>query len=377
MEKKMKIGILTQPLHFNYGGLLQNYALQQVLRKYGYDAETIDWDVPDSVREKLYRIKMSFLNRLFPSKYQRPAYRLSQNEKKIIWQHTRHFVDEYIVRSKTAKSEKEIRSIAKKNGYSAFIVGSDQCWRPLYNVFLNSMYLNFVDNQEYKEIAYAASFGTDKWEYTDSQTRICSNLAKKFNLITVREDTGVILCEKYLGVKAFHVLDPTLLLDKKYYIELIEKEQEKESEGSLFYYVLDPTKRKMDFINRVSTNLGLQSFKEDIRDNIDNCIYPSVTEWLRAFMDAEMTIVDSFHGMVFSIIFNKPFWVISNSKRGTSRFTSLLKQLGLEDRLIDEESFEKVDYKKEINWLEVNAKIGVLKTHSIQLLLEGLGGGFE
>ena len=71
-------------------------------------------------------------------------------------------------------------------------------------------------------------------------------------------------------------------------------------------------------------------------------------------MDAEMTIVDSFHGMVFSIIFNKPFWAIGNVSRGMSRFTSLLKMFHLEDRLLDADNLDDVDFSKPIDWTMVN-----------------------
>ena len=90
----------------------------------------------------------------------------------------------------------------------------------------------------------------------------------------------------------------------------------------------------------------------DVKNRIEDCVFPSVTSWLRGFMDAEMVIVDSFHGAVFSIIFNKPFWVIGNSKRGNARFESLLGLYGLEDRMIT--PGDSVDWGKTIDWDRVN-----------------------
>ena len=89
-------------------------------------------------------------------------------------------------------------------------------------------------------------------------------------------------------------------------------------------------------------------------------------------MDSKLTIVDSFHGMVFSIIFNKPFWVIGNVKRGMTRFTSLLEQLGLEDRLITVEDLEKVDLLQPIDWIKVNALKDKKKNESLALLFNAL-----
>ena len=88
--------------------------------------------------------------------------------------------------------------------------------------------------------------------------------------------------------------------------------------------------------------------------------------------DAEMTIVDSFHGAVFSIIFNKPFWVIGNEQRGMARFTSLLKMFHLEDRLVDEADLDNLDFHKAIDWNEVNSILEEKRRASKELLLENL-----
>ena len=105
---------------------------------------------------------------------------------------------------------------------------------------------------------------------------------------------------------------------------------------------------------------------------IEDCVFTGVTAWLRAFVDAEMTIVDSFHGMVFSIIFNKPFWVIGNAQRGMSRFTSLLKVFHLEDRLLDTEHLDEVDFSKSIDWVRVNAILEEKRNECKLLLLNKL-----
>lgn len=378
----MKIGILTQPLHANYGGLLQNYALQQVLLRAGHEVETIDWTPSNkSLRNRLSRIKWALLSTLFRNKFQKPRYQPTDKEKRIIQQHTNQFIDSYIHRTKIISSIDGFSYQAKIGKYDAYVVGSDQCWRPRYNAFLSAMFLDFVKEEKAKRIAYAASFGTDQWEYSPEMTAICASLAQKFDFVSVREDSGVRLCKDYLGVDAVHVLDPTLLLNKDDYINLIEAEKEPQSRGTLFNYILDPDANKTAFINKVAKEKGLQSFqvlpkcqaetrtKEDIKNRIDDCVFPGVTTWLRAFMDAEMTIVDSFHGMVFSIIFNKPFWVIGNANRGMSRFTSLLKVFHLEDRLLDANHLKDVDINLPIDWSSVNAILEQKRNECKNLLL--------
>ena len=138
---------------------------------------------------------------------------------------------------------------AKEGNYDAYVVGSDQCWRPRYNAFLSSMFLDFVKGEKTKRIAYAASFGTDQWEFTQEMTSICVPLAQKFDFVSVREDSGLKLCKEHLGVNAVHVLDPTLLLTKEDYTHLIKAENEPQSKGTLFNYILDPDAAKSAFIN--------------------------------------------------------------------------------------------------------------------------------
>lgn len=381
----MKIGILTQPLHANYGGLLQNYALQQVLLRAGHEVETIDWYPSyNSLRERLYRVKRAMLSVFFPEKYPKLRYKITEEERKVIQRNTNHFISTYIHHTKTIMFKDGFSHQAKEGNYDAYVVGSDQCWRPRYNTFLSSMFLDFAKEEKTKRIAYAASFGTDQWEFTQEMTSICAPLAQKFDFVSVREDSGVKLCKEHLGVNAVHVLDPTLLLTKEDYIRLIEAEKEPKAQGTLFNYILDPDTVKSAFINRVAKERGIKSFqvlpkyqeetrtKEDVKNRIEDCVFPGVTSWLRAFMDAEMTIVDSFHGMVFSIIFNKPFWVIGNANRGMSRFTSLLKVFHLEDRLLDANHLKDVDINRPIDWPSVNAILEQKRNECKNLLLTEL-----
>lgn len=380
----MKLGILTQPLHTNYGGLLQNYALQQILIRAGHDVETIDWKYKDGLYAILYIAKAYVFSLLFPQRYKAPNYMPTAKEKSIIQKNTNHFIDTYLKRTTPVSSLNGFQERGDKGCYDGFVVGSDQCWRPIYNPFLPAMFLCFAKDKKIKRVAYAASFGTDQWEFKPSTTKLCADLIQKFDLVTAREDSGVKLCKDFLGVEASDVLDPTLLLTKEDYIKLIEAENEPQSAGTLFNYILDPDSKKTDFINRVSDELGLKPFqvlpkcqaetrtKDDVKNRIEDCVFPGVTTWLRAFMDAEMTIVDSFHGMVFSLIFNKPFWVIGNVERGMSRFTSLLKLFHLEDRLLDVSELDKVDFKRPIAWNIVNDMLDKKRIESKKLLLDAL-----
>ena len=385
----MKIGILTQPLHNNYGGILQNYALQQILTRSGHQPQTIDWGKSNGLRSALYRLKIRILSLLRPSKYARLKYLPTKREQAIISRNQNAFIQKYINRTRTLCSREAFAKQASAGAYQAYIVGSDQCWRPCFNVFLSSMFLDFVqDRNDVRRMAYAASFGTDEWEFTPEQTAQCRPLAAKFDMVTVREDSGVQLCRDHLGVDAIQVLDPTMLLTKEDYIALIEAENEPKSPGKLFNYILDPTEKKTAFIRRAEQHTGLKSFqvlpkcqvetrtRDDVKHRIEDCVFPSVTAWLRAFHDAEMTIVDSFHGMVFSILFNKPFWVIANPRRGTTRLTSLLRLFHLEDRLLPADRLDSLDpaeLSREIDWGRVNGILERERERCLRIICDWAG----
>lgn len=383
---RMKIGILTQPLRNNYGGLLQNYALQQVLKGMGHQAETVDWlEEYSKLRIMLARAKNTLLS-FIRKDVERPRYKPTAAEAAVIARNTRRFVERHIcVCPRHVTHQEDFRSVDRQFGYDAYVIGSDQVWRPGYNAFLTSMFLDFTAGREdVKRVAYAASFGTSNWEYSPQMTEECSQLAKRFGLITVREESGITLCREHFGVDAWLVLDPTMLLGSEDYEQLVADEQEPESPGTLFHYILDPSDEKRGLIERIAGLQGLKPFtvmpryhaekctKLNVKHHIEDCVFPPVTSWLRGFMDAEMTVVDSFHGAVFSIIFNKPFWVIGNSKRGNARFESLLGLLGLRDRMVSIDCASPAEWGKPIDWQSVNAILRREKEKSLALLKQGL-----
>lgn len=382
----MKIAILTQPLKSNYGGVLQNYALQTVLKRLGHEVVTLDWGEKRSLRAILGWYYRWLKHKILPTKFVAPPRMKSLKERKFVSQRIFRFVDKYISRIQPPiTTASAFRNIADAEQFDAYVVGSDQCWRPGYNQFLSSMYLDFVcDLNDIKRVAYAASFGTDKWEYKEKQERTCRDLVKKFDMVSVREKSGVKLCNEHFGVNASHVLDPTLLLIAQDYVSVVDAENEPQSKGTLFTYILDMDEGKASFVKRVEKETGYLAFKvqpeiveeertvEDIRKQPEKCIYPSVTSWLKAFMDAKMVIVDSFHGMVFSIIFNKPFWVLGNLSRGNERFKSLLSILELDDRLIDASRFDFSNVYRKIDWAKAQRIIDTEREKSLKMLMGAL-----
>lgn len=349
----MKIGILTLPLHTNYGGLLQALALQTVLEYLGNKVIIINREYPKKKCPLFLTLKESLKQLLDKYVYN---YKITS------------FVSDNYHKSRELNNDETFSKYIKESDFDAIIVGSDQVWRPQYSPNIFNYYLDVTEGMNMKRISYAASFGVDEWEYSHKETEKCSILARLFDAISVREKSGIKLCKEYLGVNACLVLDPTMLLNKEYYIALTQKYKEPMFKGNLFCYVLDNDAAKNNLISTVINELGLRPFY--CSDPHGREIRPSVTQWIRGFMDADMIVTDSFHGTVFSIIFNKPFWVIGNERRGLSRFESLLKLFGLENRLIQTDN--PVDLKSQIDWDGVNARINEMRSYSLTFLKNAL-----
>ena len=373
----MKIGILTLPLYYNYGGIMQAYALQKCLNELGHESTIINY--PFKIHEPSnYIIAKRIVKKIlgkdigyyvdFERRYNKWLPRMKS--------HTDSFIRKYIKLSSPLKSYNEIQ----ESDYDAIVVGSDQIWRPC--MFQNDpaiAFLSFAEKWKIKRVSYGASFGTDVWEYTESQTVRCRELANLFDAISVRETSGVKMCHEILGIEAVQVCDPTLLLDQELYYNLIQDNNTPISEGSLFNYTLDITEAKSSLITFIANEKNLIPFKVNATDNniycpIEDRIARPVESWLRAFHDASFVVTDSFHACVFSIIFRKPFVAFANKERGLARFESLLGPLGLIDRLVENIS----DYKKipsDIDYDVVGVKLLKLRDKSLSFLINTFSYG--
>lgn len=331
----MKIGILTITPNIGYGGIMQAYALQTILKKLGNEVEIINY------RHKIgYKTKAKFfLKSVYKVFIKGEFAKFSLNDDYLYRaQKVSKFHQKYLNLSELVKTSKEFRCLANRK-YDCIIVGSDQVWRPQYVVNIYDYYLDGIRKGVYK-MSYAASFGVNEWQYSKEQTRRCTKLLKEFGYISVRERSGIKLIADNLSenFKVDWDLDPTLLIYQNDYASLIQNVPK--NKNTLFTYILDPTFDKSQVVNKISKelNLGINEFNTRAENGmgveLKLRVAPPVETWISGFRDADFIVTDSFHGMVFSIIFNKPFVVYINPNRGTERFTSLLSMLGLLDRMI-------------------------------------------
>jgi len=356
----MKVGTLTLPLHVNYGAVLQAFALHKALEKAGHEPILLD------IRSSIYK-RNDFLSCL--SFIKSTASRFKKNEP----EYGNILFEDFI--NRTLNKTTRIRFYFQLNRflkYDAYVVGSDQVWRSEFALNIELFYLDFVKKGSLK-LSYAASFGKAEWTYNPEQTNNCRRLLRKFDAVSVREESGKNLVKSKLYGEAIHVLDPTMIIDLDEYNKLIEEKSDSLfGVDDVFCYVLDLNTEKQRLISSFCSHKSLNGVicnegKTD-KDKI------SIENWLQGIRDSEFVITDSFHGMVFCILFEKEFVVLANNKRGYERFSSLLGQLGILERLLDEslldnfsiESMHQIDYKK------VNCKLDEMKKLSITFLQKNL-----
>lgn len=376
----MKLAILTLPLHTNYGGILQAYALQTVLERLGHEVVVLNrpllppyiplWKAPLVYGKRLAK-KILIDHSIIVFYEWRRRIRLYITSHEPI-RFTRAYIHNRWMNSPVDLRPDEVDGI---------VVGSDQIWRPAYlrgwcrN--LADGFLRFARDWKVKRWAYAASFGVDTWEFPAEQTPEYAELAQLFEAFSVREDTGVALCREYLHVEAQHLLDPTLLLTPEDYQALIAVCPRRLSPSvphRLTTYILDPSPEKQSLIEQIANERGLTPQRVGLPVNENNRtaplsqrIYPPIEAWLKGMAEAEFVVTDSFHGAIFSFIFRKPFIVIGNPGRGLSRMDSLLRQFHAEDHLL----LSTADYQPQHSYAlpaDIDTRYAALRQQSLDFL---------
>lgn len=302
----MRIGIVTQPLTANYGCLLQNYALQRVLREMGHDPVTLDYLPVTGFRWYL----KSLMRRVF----MRAPYLPLLPKRPPLFD---AFVKEHIATVPAGRRYR--KALLDKYKIDAVIVGSDQVWRQFYNPgTLPDMFFSFAGPFSGLRIAYAASFGTDTWDADEKTKEKCRDLVKHFKAISVREPSGIRICREELGVEASLAPDPTRMLSKADYLSLCQSVPVAK-EPYIAAYILDVNLNAERQMNQIAIDTGFP---------IRRCTSGrgatlTVEQWLALFRDAEEIVTDSFHGAFFAGLFGKKSIIIENEKRGRERFETL------------------------------------------------------
>lgn len=342
----MKIGIITFHNSLNYGGVLQAYALSTYLNKIGHDAKLIDFCPKDIY--KIIGFRHTYYGIKYPLYIGRNILMLNKRYPKI--KNFIAFNEQYMNMTDKMTTIDEIIDYTNKLDY--LISGSDQVWnRDVWNKDLRSVglySLGFKTNC--KKISYAASIGKDK--ISDEELALLLDDIKDYTKISVREESA----KELIGNNAITVVDPVFLLDKSHWLEFTNNQNEE----YIFVYILIETKNIVKKVTELSkkTNLPIKYIcgHNIFGKNGKNYFAASPKDFINLIYNAKYVITNSFHGMVFSMIFEKKFISFLNSTRST-RQTNLLEKAGISNRIYNknEDIFNQI--KKEIDYPEVNKKL--------------------
>ena len=336
----------------NYGAELQAYSTIKALKMLGHDVQMIDIRLSDSRDTNIKSIIAEFISSLGPAR--------KKFEK---------FWRDNIPVTRRYHSIEQLRESPPEA--DVYLVGSDQVWNPdITGRFALLYFLNFGEEKIIRG-SYASSFGTEMW-YSDHLSQEVRPLLDRFSFLGCRELTGVEIMKNTFNLNSTLTLDPTLLFDT--YPELTGNISQKET---LLFYPLSNDQELKKYAEGVADQLGLKLVNNKETHKLMNRFLwdrVSVEEWVRNIAEAQFVITRSFHGLVFSILYRKPFAIIANNNNRSTRVLNLLSQLGLSDRYYD--NFDSCDKAKPwdnpIDYDSVHARLSALRENSLKFLTDCL-----
>lgn len=334
ITKNKKIGIITLHGYINYGNRLQNYAVQFILSKYG-NAETIKYSGIRKPKKYFKRIL------LFCKKIAGRLIRIFNNMIKFIFDH-RRFVKQ---QSRTKKFKTFDDNIAFCQNiqrtdyeqlnklYDYFAIGSDQIWNPAF-ASKQIMFLTFADSN--KKIAISPSIGIT--QLTSEQINDFRVGLKDFKKLSCREESGSKIIRSATGRECTTLIDPTLMLSKEQWNKVSKKPLfHSEDKYILLYFLGEITEEYRQIISNISDKYSLKIINiNDINSKYYEC---GPGEFVYLVSHCTIMLTDSFHGSVFSYIYDKPFRIFErkspNLKSMNTRLINLIKMLHLDDMFIN------------------------------------------
>lgn len=330
-----KIGIVTLLGYFNYGNRLQNYALQETLKKLNYEVYSLRFDDEEgflneyssdniTLRNKIKGIPLKKLFSLpfrkIKSSVNNSRYKAVEKNRLVIFKtFTNKFINEVDFKREYIEE------------FEYFIVGSDQVWNPAYIQNMPQYLLGFAPNK--KRISYAASFGISKLPQEVYPT--FKQELSKFKNISVREGAGSSIVENLIENEVPVLVDPTMLLNKEEWTSVSQKAKNRpESPYILTYFLGGPSDKTRKKISKIAKDNKMMVI--NLGDKKERETYETgPSEFLDYVSNASAFFTDSFHGTVFSIIFQTPFVVFERNASGSSmysRIETLLSNFNMEDR---------------------------------------------
>ena len=378
----MKVGILTILNVNNYGAELQCCALYRKLQQLGYDAEVINYLFgihPEHVFDGEKRTVPIPLKQLIKVKLlpvvQNMFCMFHQKNKRLRNKRFDEFHAKYNHLTSTVYPSVKSLYEAKFN-YDVLCIGSDQVWNYMKGYSLEPFFACF-DKNNTKRITYASSIGLSSLSVEAEQ--VFKKELASFAYISVREQQASEILEKLLDRKFDVVLDPTLILNKQEWIEVAKYDMCPKEKYLLVYIV---TIKPCDYVLTLARHIAKQrnlkivricrdAYPEHSGSDVEEILTAGPSDFVGLFSKAEFVVTNSFHGTVFSINFSKPFYSVIKSHHSTnSRLTSILKKLGLEDRIVPVGS--QLPMISDIDFSDPSAKLEAERKLSIEYINKAL-----
>lgn len=337
----IKVGILTFHDAHNYGAVLQAYALKRYIQKLDdVDVKIINYhhyNIPDGFPKKRKIDKLTLKN------IAKHIY--SSKDHNLRWGKFDKFIKSLIDNTDSVYTNEEE---LEKLDIDVWICGSDQIWNTdITRGFNKGFFLDFETKG--KKVSYAVSMGIPRLpEKYEEEFKKCIN---NLDYISVREDSLEQYAKEFTNKEVVKVTDPTLLLDTDEYDDLILDNKIKEK--YLLIYALGPDSRLEEIAKKKAKEKGLKIYEvNDFKEKkhfCDQISHAGPCEFVTLIKNADCIVTNSFHGTIFSIIFEKDFYTITRLNRN-SRMESILAIVDMKDRLIENpEEIDRVktqDYKK-------------------------------
>lgn len=375
---KQKVGLLTWTVYENYGTYLQAYALKKTIENLGYKVEFINYHPVGKnenifvrvIKRPWYYVKL-FLKMIYTGK---KNYLLSYETQ--VDRHNKfiRFKKENFFMTKNCDSYDSLKDLNKS--FSVFVCGSDQIWNP--NYFDAHFFLDFV-SQSYKKVAYAPSFGTDRIQNSNILMQV-QNLLNDFCFLSVREHSGQNIIKKLINKDIPVVLDPTMLLEADEW-RTLEDENFHLPDNYLFCYFLGSNELYWKAVYKFAVQFHLKivvipiySFDYGRSDWVLRDVGPQ--DFIKLIDKASFICTDSFHGVVFSILFKKKFAIFkrflsNDSNNQNTRVDNLVEMFNLYSKVFQKDNLENI-YSNELPWNDVFSSLNAKKKSSLSYLCDSL-----
>lgn len=329
MKQVKKIGTITFHNSYNYGSVLQAFALQTYLEKEGYQSQIIDFEYEKDYRQ--YELFRKYLYLHQPKSFIADLYRLKKNIKRK--NSFKKFQESYLnLTCHHYKSNDDMSDLNEE--FDAFICGSDQIWNlECTGEIVPAYFLEFAANDKLK-VAYAPSIASASF---DGDKEKLKKLIGRLDYVSVREASTIESIRPYTSKNIENVVDPTLLLEQSDYAKIEIKPQNLPKQYIFFYQLEDDDFKMAKWCKQLAkkSNLPIVYIYKDRIGELKKEIYAfgvTPNEFLALIDNATYVVTNSFHATVFSMIFEKKFCTFP-TRNSSSRMKDLLKNIGLESRL--------------------------------------------